>query len=207
VVILPNYQAMKYFPLSLLLTTTALAATLSPPSIAARIPQLNPKSVIPTTQLLVQEANDFDYWFDRCYELTGEEALEACDNAIAIDPNDASIWYNRGTLLMTELGRYEDAVASFDQALEINPNYLAAWDNRGVALGQLGRYKDALASHDRALEIDDKHARVWQNRGVTLFLLQRYEEALTAFERAIELDPNYEQARRNRDLVRQQLEQ
>lgn len=196
---------MNYFSLSLLLTTTAIVAQLSPSSIAARIPQLNPKSMIPATQLLVQEANDFDYWFDRCYELTGEEALEACDNAIAINPNDASVWYNRGTLLMTELERYEDAVGSFDNALEINPQDLAAWDNRGVALGQLGRYEDALTSHDRALEIDDQHARVWQNRGVTLFLLQRYEEALTAFERAVELDPNYEQARRNRDLVREQL--
>ncbi|MEQ9000646.1 MAG: tetratricopeptide repeat protein [Coleofasciculus sp. B1-GNL1-01] len=196
---------MNSFSLSLLLTTTAILAQFSPPSIAAKLPQINPKSVIPVTQLLVQEANDFDYWFDRCYELTGEEALEACDNAIAINSNDASIWYNRGTLLMTELQRYEDAVASFDKAVEINPNYLAAWDNRGVALGQLGQYKDALASHDRALEIDDKQARVWLNRGVTLYLLQRYEEALTAFERAIELDPDYEQAQRNRDLVREQL--
>lgn len=198
---------MKFFPLTVFGATTALTAQLSLLAMAAGIPQIQSQRLNPVTPILVQQTDNFDYWFDRCYQLTGEEALEACDQAIRIDPNDSLIWYNRGTVLMTELQRYEEAITSFEKALDINPEDVASWDNRAVALGQLGQYQDALVSHNRALEIDDQQARVWQNLGVTLFLAQRYAEALTAFERAIELDPNYEQAQRNRDLVLERLAQ
>ncbi|MGK7873060.1 MAG: hypothetical protein AB4426_07030 [Xenococcaceae cyanobacterium] len=34
------------------------------------------------------------------YELSGQEALEACDLAIAINPNDAGAWQERGIVLV-----------------------------------------------------------------------------------------------------------
>ena len=61
-----------------------------------------------------------------------EEALAACDRALALDPNDAS-WNNKGNAL-NDLGRYEEALAAYDRALALDPNVAMAWNNKGGAL-------------------------------------------------------------------------
>lgn len=50
-----------------------------------------------------------------------EEALVALDCALALDPNDADAWSNKGTELGS-LGRYEEALTTFDRALALDPN-------------------------------------------------------------------------------------
>src|SRR5271156_5556813 len=51
-----------------------------------------------------------------------EEALENYDRALALQPNNAVLFYNRGRVLQ-DLARFEEALDSYRQALRINPAY------------------------------------------------------------------------------------
>lgn len=50
----------------------------------------------------------------------GEEALAAFDKAIALKPDDAELWSNRG-LALRELQRPADAILSFQHTLKLDP--------------------------------------------------------------------------------------
>ncbi len=56
------------------------------------------------------------------------------DKAIAIRPDYADAWNNRGWALV-ELGRDAEAVASYDKGLAINPDDASAWFIRGAEAG------------------------------------------------------------------------
>src|SRR6266478_8923785 len=53
-------------------------------------------------------------------------AIEWIDRAIAIRPNTAEFFYNRGNALGT-LKRFDEAIASYDRALTMKPDYAEAF--------------------------------------------------------------------------------
>ena len=90
-------------------------------------------------RLLVQQGNLFVV--DKEYLA----ALAHYDKVLALQPEDAAAWINRGTVL-SELGRGEEALASYDHALALQPEDADVWNNRGNVLRELGRGEEALAS-------------------------------------------------------------
>lgn len=50
-----------------------------------------------------------------------EEALQACDRAFKLNPNDSEVLVNKANILI-ELNKKEEAVKVLDQALQVNPN-------------------------------------------------------------------------------------
>ena len=70
----------------------------------------------------------------RCRELKRhEEALASYDKAIALKPDYAEAYNNRGNALK-DLKRHEEALASYDKAIALKPDYAEAYNNRGAAL-------------------------------------------------------------------------
>jgi tetratricopeptide (TPR) repeat protein len=116
-------------------------------------------------------------------------AIASYDQALKIQPDNGSAWYNRSNSLY-ELGRYEEAIASYDQALKIKSDDDSAWYNRGNALDELGRYEEAIASYDQALKIKPDEYSLWYNRGVAFQGLGRHEEAIASYNQALKLKPD-----------------
>ncbi|GAB6139806.1 hypothetical protein JCM14076_05350 [Methylosoma difficile] len=102
---------------------------------------------------------DLLVWEDKAYET----ALDCYDQALAIAPNDGSVWGKRGTALYF-LGRYEEAILAYQHALEINPNDSVQWSNYGITLKQLGRNMEAMDAYNRALEIDPENELATSNQ-------------------------------------------
>ena len=50
-----------------------------------------------------------------------DEAIQAYDEAIRLDPNDANAWHNKGFALNNQ-GKYDEAIKCFDEAIRLNPN-------------------------------------------------------------------------------------
>lgn len=98
--------------------------------------------------------------FQECYELGMQHlaqrqygsALLAFNQAIALNPDRAEVWYGRGDALANQTC-YSQALDSFDCALAIDPNRCEVWTFRGVVLLHLQRDADALHSCDRALAL------------------------------------------------------
>lgn len=143
---------------------------------------------------------------DPCHEGSGLEALNACDRALALAPNDATLWTIRGAILHEQLKRTAEALESHDRAVALAPAYTLALYNRCVVLIALERYLEAVESCDLALKGDGRWgqaspAQALMNQGVALRRLRRYQEALVAYDRALELKPDYALAWNNRGVV------
>jgi len=127
-----------------------------------------------------------DKYFSGLYS----DALEYFDKVIAINPNNAVAWYNKGVAL-DELKRYDEAIIAYDKAIAINPNDAKAWFNKGVTLVKLSRYDVAIIAYDKAIAINPNDAKAWINKGVSLCKLKRYDEAIIACDKAIAINPNF----------------
>jgi tetratricopeptide (TPR) repeat protein len=99
---------------------------------------------------------------DKGYSLTelgyAEEALEAYNRALEIEPKSAWAWARKGRTLRL-LGRYDEALASYDRALELNSRFAWAWTGKGQVLERMGQIERALAAHQTATELQP--GNVW----------------------------------------------
>ena len=79
-------------------------------------------SILCASTTLAQEDTE-GYWLNIGYELLGndsfEEAAEAFDKAIEINPENASAWIARGDATRFFLGRRNESLQSYEKALEI----------------------------------------------------------------------------------------
>ena len=73
-------------------------------------------------------------WFDKGQELyfqgKYDDALQAFDEAIKIDPENAAAWQNKGETLDAQ-HKYDEAVAAFDKATDLDPQNANTWNRRG----------------------------------------------------------------------------
>ena len=61
------------------------------------------------------------------------EQLTAFEKAVALDPNNAEAWFNKGYAL-AGMKRYDEAIAAFDQVKVIDPSYPNLEKNREIAV-------------------------------------------------------------------------
>jgi tetratricopeptide (TPR) repeat protein len=158
----------------------------------------------PVATPTVSKTYSADEWYNKGIALDdqgrSQEALEAYDKVLEIDPQFKRSWNNKGYAL-TNLGRYQEAIEALDKALEIDPQYELAWNNKGRALDKLGRSQEALEAYDKALEIDPQSIEARYNKGLALDKLGRYQEALEAYDKALEIDPQYKRSWNNKGSI------
>jgi Tfp pilus assembly protein PilF len=128
-----------------------------------------------------------------------ERAVELIGKAIALKPDYAEAYSNRGNALQ-DLKRPADALASYDKAIALKPDYAEAYNNRGNALRDLKRPEHALASYDKAIALKPDYAEAYNNRGLALGILKRRADALVSYDKAIALKPDYAEAHNNQSL-------
>jgi tetratricopeptide (TPR) repeat protein len=92
------------------------------------------------------------------------EALNAYNKAIDLNPNDASAYNNRG-LAYDNLDKDDLAIADYDKAVELNPEYGDAFKNLAKTYGRRGYYKQAILFYDRVIRLNPKDADAYYNRG------------------------------------------
>ena len=144
-------------------------------------------------------ANESDpfYWNNKGNALAEleryDEAIEAFNEAIRLDPNDPQTWSAKGISLMMQ-GKYDGAIKAYDEAIKLDPNDALIWNSKGIALGKQEKYDEAVEAFNEAIKIDPNYAGDWNNKGNALAELERYDEAIEAFNEAIRLDPNYAEA-------------
>ena len=149
--------------------------------------------------LAQEELEDYDYWAYLCNSLieakTYQEALEACDRAIALKPKDVTTWIDRGESLL-RLEKYPEAVANYEQVLRLEPDNSLALVKRCQAHLPLQQYQQAIADCQALLEVDDNWgdltpALPWYLIGEAFNKEEKLEEALKYYERAIQVNPDY----------------
>ncbi len=129
---------------------------------------------------------------DKGYSLTElgrlDEALQAYDRAIQLQPDYAWAWARKGRTLRL-LSRYTEAIVCYDQALLIQPQYAWAHKGKGIVLERLGKPLDALECYRTATDIDPGDVWNWYNQADALHNMGRYDEAIRLLKQALKLDP------------------
>lgn len=151
-----------------------------------------------------------------------DQALNALDQAIALDPNDeaaraakASIKQNRSLTGGTEValqpeagasfqrgittlqaGDFEAAASEFARARELQDSGLIAF-YQGYALQRSGLTREALPNYERALQEFPESDIVLNNLGYAYLQLGRYDRALEFLNRAVTANPDNSEAQLN----------
>ncbi|MEO1446356.1 MAG: tetratricopeptide repeat protein, partial [Cyanobacteria bacterium J06635_11] len=102
------------------------------------------------------------------------------DRAIACDPKNEKVWYNRGRALL-KLEQYEKALASFDKSAELNELKYHTWYNRALAQAALEQIQPAIDSLERVTDLKPSCHYAWNYRGTLLNRLFKHQEALESF--------------------------
>jgi tetratricopeptide (TPR) repeat protein len=89
-----------------------------------------------------------------------DEAMVHYQQAIALEPNYADAYYNRGNLLLAK-GQIDDAIADWEKTLQLQPNDADAHTCLGNALLRKGSLNEAIAHYQTALALapEDPHSR------------------------------------------------
>ncbi len=142
----------------------------------------NKKKLAPSTWLDTGKAH-----FMKCEY---NEANQAFDKAIELDPNDAMTWNNKGIVLYHQ-NKYDEAIKAYDKAIRINPRDEESWDGKGSALMHQDKYDDAIAAYEKAIELNPKSVNCWYQKVNILKIQGKYDEAQKTSDKAVALNPKW----------------
>src|SRR5260370_28112499 len=117
-----------------------------------------------------------------------EDAVRACNDALAVRPDHTGVYGFRGLALL-ELKRFGQAARSFDEYLSRGGAAVAdIFRGRGLARVKVHDYLGARDDYARALELQPD-ADIYSHRGWAYFFADAWQPAGRDFENAIRLKP------------------
>ncbi|MFP5274280.1 protein kinase domain-containing protein [Coleofasciculus sp.] len=153
-------------------------------------------SASPAPKPQVDTATAQTHW-QRCYDLNTQqrptEAIQACDRALAINPDYPEALWSKGAAL-DQLRRHQEALNLYEKATTLKPDFAEAWINQGVALILLGQSEKAIPVLDRAIQLKPNSANAWINKAEAYMELERFDDAIASLKKALEIQPNNEYA-------------
>ncbi|URZ04353.1 tetratricopeptide repeat protein [Clostridium felsineum] len=135
-------------------------------------------------------------------------AINYCNKAIELDPNNADAYYIKAFSLKKlggEKNLYE-AVELTDKALSIDPEYDEYHIFAAGLYTHVGQYYKAKEEGEIALKLNTESSNAYLNYGYSLIYLGELEESIRNFYESLRLDPNNETARKNIDVVKGYIE-
>jgi tetratricopeptide (TPR) repeat protein len=115
-----------------------------------------------------------------------ESAVACFERALALNPDHAAAWSEKGTALAI-LDRQEEAAAALAEAIRLRPGEAELWLERSGTLEALGRHDEALAACNETLRLRPGDADALFLRAGLLDALKRDAEALAAWDEVLAL--------------------
>jgi len=152
-----------------LAVATPLAADPFADGVAARQAGRNADAVAAFTQVIADQPNQADaYWQRGLARAAGGDLAAAqadCDRAAQLAPTQARAWNARGSVRFQQKD-YAGAIADGTRATELDPNFTDAFFNLGVAYSAKGDRGQALAQFTRAAALQPDNPAYGQARQV-----------------------------------------
>ena len=129
------------------------------------------------------------------------EAREAADKAIALDPDLAAGYVQRGWIQVFSDWDWHGAQVSLKRAAQLEPGSFAVLKYQSYLFQVLGQMNEAIEMQKRAIAIDPLRARSYTFFGYQLYCAGRYEDADAAIQKALELNPQLSPAHSDLGLI------
>ena len=125
-----------------------------------------------------------------------DQAVQAFEKMISINPNEASSYYNLGNVLQ-EQGKLKKAIEAYNKAIALKSDYAEAYNNIGLALQKLGKLDEAIDVYNKAIALKSDNTVAYNNIGNVLKEQGKLEGAIRAYNKAIALKSDYAEALNN----------
>ena len=122
-----------------------------------------------------------------------EDALNAIEELIEYNPNDALLFNIRGACY-AGLQQINLAIENYEKAIELNPEYAKAHYNLAGALHEINEFDASIQSYQNALFIEPDYAEAHNNLGNILKEIGQLDKAIESYEKAVALKPDYIEA-------------
>jgi len=143
------------------------------------------------------DSGDAETWFmlGMIYSKLGRyhQAIECCQKAITIEPNNAAAYYNMG-ISCQALSKLNEAQACYQKAIKIQPDIPGIHFSLGVLFKEQGLFDAAEQSFQDAVRSDPSSAQACFQLGVMLTLQSRVEEAINAYDKVLSLSDSIPEA-------------
>ena len=128
-----------------------------------------------------------------------QKAIDYFQKAIQLDPNDAALHNNLGSVY-AEMGKVAEAQAEFQKAADLNPAGASGYYyNLGVVMVNQGKMDDAAVSLKKATDLDPNNANAFYWYGMALLgkaetkpdgTVVAVPGTIEAFQNYLKLQPN-----------------
>jgi tetratricopeptide (TPR) repeat protein len=79
-----------------------------------------------------------------------DDAINAFNKALAMDPNNEEAYYNRGFVYFW-IGKWNQAIEDYSKAISLNPKEAKFFSSRGYAYASTGQDDQAIEDYNRAI--------------------------------------------------------
>jgi len=119
-----------------------------------------------------------------------DRIIEDCNEAIRIDPNDASAYKSRGDAYRDK-GEFDLAIADYARMIRLDPSY--AWSNRETI-----DYDRAIEGYTQMIRNNPDAVWLYKKRGELYFYKDDYDHTIEDYTQVIIANPNDAYAYRTR---------
>ncbi|MDB5766168.1 MAG: hypothetical protein JWQ61_982 [Collimonas fungivorans] len=119
-----------------------------------------------------------------------EGANRYVEQAIAANPQDASVWFFKGTLMRAQ-GKNADALAAYSQAITLKPDHLNALMERANMEIAAGKFDAAKADIDAARKVAPAAMLVTYTQGLLDFSQGKYAAAQESLQKVLRSAPEH----------------
>lgn len=127
-------------------------------------------------------------------DLTARQAIEAANEAIALDPNVAEAHAALGLVAFGIRYDWGAAESELSRALALDPNMASAHKYRALCRLYTGRTAEAQAEMRKALELDPLSVSLRVGEGMLSYYLRHYHQAVEKAHQILEMDPAFRDA-------------
>ena len=141
----------------------------------------------------IESTNDSNLFSQSLSTRDPAKAIASFTDAIRINPNNSSLYNNRG-ILKTRIDDKYGAIIDFNKAIALNPQNPIAYINRGHLKAELGELESALHDFSIAIDLNPNSFLASFYHGILHADLDDFDSALRDFNRTIELNPAFAEA-------------
>jgi tetratricopeptide (TPR) repeat protein len=141
--------------------------------------------------LYVQQDRYRTFCFDYANSSQWENSLRNCDDALALNPNDEGVRYQRGYVLW-KMERLDEALGELQTVLEANPYNEDALQLGGFLAASLGRNDEGREYYGRYLELNPGAVAVRRRIAYELFDAGDAEGAMFLIEEGLAVEESIE---------------
>jgi len=133
-----------------------------------------------------------------------QESMNTLDQALKVDPQNASTYFLRG-LTLEEMGKEEEAIKAYRFSTELDADMIDAW----IILGQKYQEREdptAIQFFENAVRVDTTNIFALHTKANYLQQIGATQKAIDVYRKIILLDPGYSDAHFNTGLAYLELD-